>query len=99
MKKRTDGLTGFINRRLLMVTLLSTLLASVFSAIYTLTEFNIALKPRLLQKAEAVAEVIREDVNLAVQVGVPFSQIKGMDIYLAETASKYPELTYLVGDG
>lgn len=95
MKKHTDGLTGFINRRLFVVTLLSTILASIISAVYTLTEFNIALKPRLLQKAEAVAEVVQEDVNLAVSVGVPFAEIKGMDTYLKETAEKYPELIYL----
>ncbi|GGB82498.1 hypothetical protein GCM10011352_05410 [Marinobacterium zhoushanense] len=96
MTKRSTGLTGFINNRLFLTTLLSTLLASIISAVYTLTEFNIALKPRLLQKAEAIAEVIREDVDLAVQVGIPFSQIKGMDLYLQETATKYPELVYVL---
>jgi len=96
MTKRREGLTGFINRRLFLTTLLSTLLASILSAVYTLTEFNIALKPRLLQKAEAVAEVIREDIDLAIKVGVPFDRIKGMDLYLEETADKYPELVYLL---
>ncbi|MBY4677092.1 MFS transporter [Marinobacterium arenosum] len=96
MTKRSEGLTGFINRRLFLTTLLSTLLASIISAVYTLTEFNIALKPRLLQKAEAVAEVVREDIELAVKVGVPFDRIKGMDLYLEETAAKYPELVYVL---
>ncbi|WP_027858917.1 MFS transporter [Marinobacterium jannaschii] len=96
MTNHTDGLTGFINRRLFLVTLLSTLLASLISSIYTLTEFNIALKPQLLKKAEAVALVISEDLKLAIDVGVPLDQIRGMDQYLEETAAKYPELTYLV---
>jgi len=96
MTERSDGLTGFINRRLFLTTLLSTLLAAIISAVYTLTEFNIALKPRLLQKAEAVAEVVREDIELAVRVGVPFDAIRGMDLYLEETAAKYPELVYVL---
>ncbi len=95
MTDHADGLTGFINRRLLVLTLVSTILASVISAIYTLTEFNIALKPLLIQKASAVAEVVREDTTLAVDVGVPFHKIKGMDTYLSDTVAKYPELTYL----
>lgn len=96
MTNKTDGLTGFINRRLFIVTLLSTVLASIISSIYTLTEFNIALKPQLMDKAEAVAQVVQEDVNLAVTVGVPLDRISGMDQYLEETAAQYPELTYLV---
>ncbi|MBB1486621.1 MFS transporter [Oceanospirillum sediminis] len=95
MTDRADGLTGFINRRLLILTLISTILASVISAVYTLTEFNISLKPLLVQKASAVAEVVREDTTLAVDAGVPFHKIKGMDTYLSETVEKYPELTYL----
>ena len=95
MTDHADGLTGFINRRLLVLTLVSTILASVISAIYTLTEFNIALKPLLVQKASAVAEVVREDTTLAVDVGVPFHKIRGMDTYLSDTVAKYPELTYL----
>lgn len=96
MTNKTEGLTGFINRRLFIVTLLSTVLASIISSIYTLTEFNIALKPQLMDKAEAVAQVVQEDVNLAVNVGVPLDRIGGMDQYLEETAARYPELTYLV---
>ncbi|MFC6670692.1 MFS transporter [Marinobacterium aestuariivivens] len=99
MTERSDGLTGFINRRLFITILLSTLLAAIISAVYTLTEFNIALKPRLLQKAEAVAEVVREDIELALGVGVPFDRIRGMDLYLEETAAKYPELVYVLVTG
>lgn len=95
MAKQSAGLTNFINRRLFLTTLLSAVLASVISAIYTLTEFNIALKPRLLEKAEAVADIVREDVELALRVGIPLEQIKGMNLYLGETLKKYPELVYL----
>lgn len=95
MKQETDGLTGFINRRLFFITLVSTLLAAIISALYTLTEFNISLKPRLLQKIEVVVQTVQLDVELAVKVGVPLTRIKGMDSYLEDTASKYPELLYI----
>jgi len=99
MTNHTDGLTGFINRRLFLITLLSTLLASVISSVYTLTEFNIALKPQLLKKAEAVAQTVSEDLNLAISVGIPLEKVRGMNQHLEDTAAKYPELTYLAVTG
>ncbi|MGB1237004.1 MAG: MFS transporter [Pseudomonadales bacterium] len=95
MKQRSEGLAGFINRRLFYVTLIATLLASVLSALYTLAQFNQSLKPQLLQKIEVAVDSVRLDVDLAVDVGIPLSSIRGLDDYLAQTLTKYPELEYL----
>ena len=89
------SMSGFINGRLILVTVLSALFASVLSTLYTLIEFDFALEPELLKKANAVAEVIHDDVQLATSVGIPFDQIKGMDTYLSDTLYKYPELTFV----
>jgi len=89
------SMSGFINSRLILVTVLSALFASVLSTLYTLIEFDFALEPELLKKANAVAEVIHDDVQLATRVGIPFDQIKGMDSYLSDTLYKYPELTFV----
>lgn len=89
------SMSGFINSRLILVTVLSALFASVLSTLYTLIEFDFALEPELLKKANAVAEVIHDDVQLATSVGIPFDQIKGMDSYLSDTLYKYPELTFV----
>lgn len=89
------SMSGFINSRLILVTVLSALFASVLSTLYTLIEFDFALEPELLKKANAVAEVIHDDVQLATSVGVPFDQIEGMDSYLSDTLYKYPELTFV----
>ena len=95
MSKTTQGLATFVNRRLFVITLISTFLASLISAIYALTEFNMALKPQLLQKANLIAEEVQDDVNLAVGVGIPFNQISGLNSYLEEVSGKYSELTYI----
>ena len=89
------SMSGFINSRLILVTVLSALFASVLSTLYTLIEFDFALEPELLKKANAVAEVIHDDVQLATSVGIPFDQIEGMDSYLSDTLYKYPELTFV----
>ena len=92
---QVKSMSGFINSRLILVTILSALFASVLSTLYTLIEFDFALEPELLKKANAVAEVIHDDVQLATSVGIPFDQIKGMDTYLSDTLYKYPELTFV----
>jgi predicted MFS family arabinose efflux permease len=89
------SMSGFINSRLILVTVLSALFASVLSTLYTLIEFDFALEPELLKKANSVAEVIHDDVQLATSVGIPFDQINGMDSYLSDTLYKYPELTFV----
>lgn len=92
---QVKSMSGFINSRLILVTILSALFASVLSTLYTLIEFDFALEPELLKKANAVAEVIHDDVQLATSVGIPFDQIEGMDTYLSDTLYKYPELTFV----
>ncbi|NRA17847.1 MAG: MFS transporter [Oceanospirillaceae bacterium] len=64
-------------------------------ALYTLTEFNTVLKPKLLHKIETVVETVQLDLEFAISVGIPLDKIKGMNAYLQETAAKYPELAYL----
>ncbi|WP_271272491.1 MFS transporter [Aliamphritea hakodatensis] len=95
MSNTTQGLATFVNRRLFIITLISTFLASLISAVYALTEFNMALKPQLLQKANLIAEEVQNDVRLAVGVGIPFGQINGLDEYLEDLSQKYSELTYI----
>ncbi len=95
MSQSETGLTNIINRRLFFITLVCTLSASLLSSLYTLTEFNSALKPRLLQKIETVVESVKLDVEFATSVGIPLDNIAGMDAYLQEIAVKYPELAYL----
>ena len=95
MNHSGTGLTNIINRRLFIITLICTLSASMLCALYTLTEFNTVLKPKLLHKIETVVETVQLDLEFAISVGIPLDKIKGMNAYLQETAAKYPELAYL----
>ncbi|MGF1703193.1 MFS transporter [Photobacterium makurazakiensis] len=92
---QVKSLASFINSRLILITILSALFASILSALYTLAEFNFSVKPELLKKANVIAQIVHDDVDLAVNVGVPFEQIRGMDTYLEDVLSKYPELTFV----
>ena len=92
---KAKSMAGLINRRVILVTVISALLASILSATYTLVEFNFSIKPEILKKANAISQVIHDDVELAITSGVPIDRIRGMDDYLSETLSKYPELTFI----
>ncbi|MFT2111734.1 MFS transporter [Marinomonas sp. 2405UD68-3] len=92
---KEKSMASLINRRLILVTITSSLLASILSAMYTLAEFNFSIKPEILKKTNAVSQVIHDDVELAIISGVPLDRIRGMDAYLSETLEKYPELTFI----
>ncbi|USD66336.1 MFS transporter [Vibrio sp. SCSIO 43136] len=93
--RKVTSLASLINSRLIGVTVVAALLASILSAMYTLVEFNFSIKPQLLKKANAIALTIHDDVDLALKAGIPLDQIGGMDSYLQDELKKYPELTFV----
>ena len=95
MSNTARGLSTILHRRQIVITLISTFLASPINAADALTEFNMALKPQLLQKANLIAEEVQDDIRLAVGVGIPFERINGLDTYLEDLSDKYSELTYI----
>ncbi|WP_234496703.1 MFS transporter [Vibrio maritimus] len=92
---QAQTIASLINKRLIYITIISAFIASFLSAAYTLVEFNFSIKPELLKKANSIAQIIHDDVELAINVGVPYQEISGMDTYLDETLKKYPELTFV----
>lgn len=92
---QVQTIASLINRRLIYITILSAFVASFLSAAYTLVEFNFSIKPELLKKANAIAQVIHDDVALAIDVGVPYQELRGMESYLTDTLNKYPELNFV----
>lgn len=95
MNSKAKSMASLINSRLILITVISAFLASILSAVYTLVEFNFSIKPELLKKAHAIAQGVHDDVDLAVSSGIPINQIRGMDTYLEDSLSKYPELTFI----
>lgn len=92
---QAQTIASLINKRLIYITILSAFVASFLSAAYTLVEFNFSIKPELLKKANSIAQIIHDDVELAIDVGVPYQQIRGMESYLDDTLNRYPELTFV----
>ena len=73
------------------------IIAAVLSIVISLMEFNNGLKPFVVEKVEAVVEAVGQDINYAIEVGVPFDQIRGLDDYISNLISDHPEIEQIKG--
>ncbi|WP_051610014.1 MFS transporter [Terasakiella pusilla] len=91
----SNTITSDMNRRLVFVTILVVIFASMVSTLYALVEINQSLRPELERKAHVTANSIHEDMNRALDAGIPFEKIAGVKSYLDGIVSKYDEFLYI----
>lgn len=82
---------GF-SRRLFLSTTIAMILAATLSLIVTVSEFNAGLRPFLEDKARAVAVAVQRDIEYAMEVGIPFEEIRGLDSYIDDLIAAHPEV-------
>ncbi len=70
-------------------------LASLVLAYVTLNEFNRLLQPELSKKAHKIGQIINGDLHLALNYGIPFSDLYGTNEYLELIIADYAELVYV----
>lgn len=93
MKTDERTLTSGFSRRLFLSTGAAMLIAAVISLVITLAEFNAGLTPYLVNKAEAVTTKIKLDIEYALDAGVPFSRLRGVDGYIDDLVQEHPEIS------
>ncbi|MEE9117224.1 MAG: MFS transporter [Calditrichia bacterium] len=82
--------------RPLILTMMGTLfLSSIIFAYISFIEFSRFLEPELKKKAQLIALNIDQDLTRAVEVGIPFEELVGVDEYLDSIATEFDEVTYL----
>ena len=84
-------ISGF-SRRLFLSTTLAMVIAAVLSLIATVAEFNSGLRPFLVDKARAVGVSVQQDIEYAMEIGIPFDQIRGLDAHIADLIETHPEI-------
>lgn len=82
---------GF-SRRLFLSTTIAMILAATLSLIITVSEFNAGLRPFLEDKARAVAVAVQRDIEYAMEIGIPFEEIRGLDSYIENLIATHPEI-------
>jgi hypothetical protein len=70
-------------------------LSSIIFAYISFIEFSRFLEPELKKKAQLIALNIDQDLTRAVEVGIPFEELVGVDEYLDSIATEFDEVTYL----
>jgi len=80
--------------RPLVVIMIGTLfISSVVFAYISFVEFNRFLEPELNKKAQLIALNIDRDLTRALEFGIPFEELVGVDAYLGLVAAEFGEVT------
>ena len=91
-RPQSIGIEASLSRRLFLVTTISMLVAAALSILSTLQEFDTRLRPFLVAKTESVALKVRNDLEYALSLGIPFEELRGVDEFVAELNRNNPEV-------
>lgn len=95
MMAGSSSLLSGVTRGLFLSTTFAMVLAAILSIAATLAEFNAGLRPSLLAKAETVMLSLKRDVEYAIEIGVPFDELRGVDTAIAALVADNPEISQL----
>ncbi len=70
-------------------------LSSLVLAYVTLNEFNRHLRPELGKKAYKLGQIVNGDLRRALNYGIPFKDLHGVNEYLELIIADYDELVYV----
>lgn len=85
---------GF-SRKLIITTSIAMILVALLSLFATFVQLNNALKPYLLEKAEAVATSLSQDIEYALSIGIPFEELRGLEELVETLIEDHPEISTL----
>ena len=90
-----NRLTPMVRRRLFALITVVLVASSVFLSWESLQLFENSLTPELNKKAEVIGLSAVGDVERAVGLGIPFTELNGVGPYLSEIGKTYPEIEYV----
>ncbi|MEL6685672.1 MAG: hypothetical protein AAFQ00_10280, partial [Pseudomonadota bacterium] len=67
-------------------------MAAMASLIVTLNVFGEGIHAQLLLKAAAAGDLMRRDISAALELGIPFGELRGLEALAAQVASDTPEI-------
>lgn len=95
MSASPKSLDVSLGRRLFLVTALSMMVAAALSILTTITQYEKQLQPFILAKTESVALKVRNDIEYALSIGVPFDKLRGVDKFVSDLTEVHPELSLI----
>jgi len=91
----SDAFSKRLSRRLFAIVSIALVLSAAVLSFYALNQFEKSLTPELGEKAGMVGLTITDDIERAVKHGIPFDELVGVEPYLENILSRYPELKYI----
>jgi len=82
-------------RRLFAVSTVLLIAAAAVAAFLMLQTFVSSLRPEIEQKAEMVGRSVARQVDHALQLGIPFESLYGMDAFLERVLADNPDIEFL----
>ena len=58
----------------------------------SVTAFDRAIEPELANRSRLIGSIIRSEIQHALELGIPFNAIVGLDRYLSETLARFDEV-------
>lgn len=92
---RENRLTPMVRRRLFALLTVILVSSTVFLSWQSLQLFENSLTPELNKKAQVIGLSAVSDVERAVGLGIPFTELNGVGAYLGEIKKTYPEIEYV----
>jgi MFS family permease len=80
-------------RTRLIVILVAIIIASVMAlCAASVATFDRAVEPELANRSRLIGSIVRSEIQHALELGIPFDAIVGLDRYLSETLAKFDEV-------
>lgn len=80
-------------RSRLIAILVSIIVASVMAlSAVSIAAFDSAIEPEMGNRSRLIGSIIRSEIQHALELGIPFDAIAGLDRYLSETLAKFDEV-------
>ncbi len=73
-------------------------LAQIAMALFAYLTFRDELAPQLQDKAQVVGKTVGEQMSRAVELGIPFDKLVGMERYLQSVLSVTPDIDFLYAE-
>ena len=84
-----------LRTRLIGVLVAITITSVIALSAAAIAAFDRAVDPELANRSQLIGSIVRSEIQHALELGVPFNAIVGLDRYLSETLAKFEEVNHI----
>jgi predicted MFS family arabinose efflux permease len=81
-----------LRARLILILVAITIASVTAISVASVAAFDRGVEPELANRSRLIGSIIRSEIQHALELGIPFDAIVGLDLYLSETLAKFDEV-------